>query len=99
MGVSSFRLSCQCECGAVGERDGCMDRIPSDLGNHMGSREREVRETGHVCQGREGGGEGGGGGVRGEALQWGGEKSFVCTGLCCQHKCGFGGSCRPPFLI
>lgn len=65
--------------------------------NHMGSRKREVRETGHVCWGRGVGGRWGA--VRGGAWQWGGEKSFVCTGLGCQHKCGFGGSCRPPFLI
>lgn len=33
LGVSSFRLCYQCECGVVGERDGCMDRILSDLGS------------------------------------------------------------------
>lgn len=32
-GVSSFRLSCQCECGVVGENGGCMDVILPDLGS------------------------------------------------------------------
>lgn len=42
----------------------------------------------------------GGGGLEMESpAVAGGEKSFVCTGLGCQHNCGLGGSCRPPFLI
>lgn len=45
--------------------------------NHMGSREREVRETGHVCRGRGGRGEGGGrlGGEPGS----GEEKRALCA--------------------